>query len=265
MHIQDLEIDAAFAVGYVSNGSFKKFALAIERIVLKRFDRIITISDKMRDKLVEKELDRNRIGIIRNWIEPNLLAYADGGRARQKLGLSQDKFIALYSGHIGKKQNLATVLHAAESLSSRDDIHFVIAGDGPEKSDLQNRFQHLKNIIWLPLQPTEEFLDLLRAADCHLMPQHESAADLVLPSKLGAILATGAPLVVTAHKETELALFLNDSAYCVEPGNADRFANAILAAMNDEPAYEATRLQRASELSATHLLPKFRDDLLKAE
>ncbi|MFM8316822.1 MAG: colanic acid biosynthesis glycosyltransferase WcaI, partial [Bacteroidota bacterium] len=65
---------------------------------------------------------------------------------------------------------------------------------------------------WLPLQPTKEFLDLLLAADCHLMPQHESAADLVLPSKLGAILATGTPLVVTAHADTELAIFLGTNA-----------------------------------------------------
>lgn len=265
IHIQDLEIDAAFAVGYVSNTRAKTVALGVERFVLKRFDGIITISDKMRDKLVEKGLDRNRIKIIRNWIEPDLLASADGNAARRKLGLSLEKFIALYSGHIGKKQDLAIVLRAAEILASRHDIQFVIAGDGPEKADLQNRFRHLNNLIWLPLQPEKEFRDLLQAANCHLMPQQESAADLVLPSKLGAILATGAPLVVTAHNGTELALFLHDSAYCVEPGNADRFARAMLEAMSDNPAHREIRLQRASELSAAHLLPKFRNDLLTAE
>jgi colanic acid biosynthesis glycosyl transferase WcaI len=123
----------------------------------------------------------------------------------------------------------------------------------------------LKNIIWLPLQPAEEFLDLLQAANCHLMPQHESAADLVLPSKLGAILATGAPLVVTAHQETELGLFLNDCAHCVHPGKPDQFADAILNTLEDDQAHRGERLRRASELSATHLLPRFRDYLLKAE
>lgn len=262
IHVQDLEVDAAFAVGYVSNNYAKAFAFSVERFVLRRFDRIITISEKMREKLIDKKLDKNKIAIVRNWIAPDLLASANGHKSRQIFNIPDTTFIALYSGHIGKKQDLATVLSAAEILSHRHDIQFVVAGDGPEKHNLQIRFGHLKNIIWLPLQPTTDFLDLLRAANCHLMPQHESAADLVLPSKLGAILATGAPLVVTAEAETELALFLNDTAYIVKPGMPEKLANTILETLNDDPDHISARLKKASELSAAHLLPKFRHDLL---
>lgn len=265
LHVQDLEIDAAFAVGYVSNSTFKRLALGLEKYILKQFDQIITISDKMRDKLIEKELDEGKIKIVRNWIEPDLLDDADGHTAREKIKIAKDKFIVLYSGHIGKKQDLTTVLQSAEVLAQHTDIQFVIAGDGPEKDDLQFRFRHLTNIVWLPLQPIKDFRDLLMAADCHLMPQHGSAADLVLPSKLGAILATGAPLIVTAQSDTELALFLENSAYLISPGQHDKMADAILVSTQDQRDLKAARLSLAQKLCATHILPKFREHLLTSQ
>ena len=47
--------------------------------------------------------------------------------------------------------------------------------------------------------------ELLNLADIHVLPQSAGAADLVMPSKLTGMLASGRPVIVTAHPGTELA------------------------------------------------------------
>ena len=69
-----------------------------------------------------------------------------------------------------------------------------------------------------------EFLGL---ADVHLLPQIAAAADLLLPSKLGAMLASGRPIVVAAAEGTELANIVGTAATIVPPGDSAAFAGAI--------------------------------------
>ncbi|MGO9743670.1 MAG: hypothetical protein ACLPN5_19570, partial [Roseiarcus sp.] len=69
--------------------------------------------------------------------------------------------------------------------------------------------------------------DFLALADLHLLPQQESAGDLVLPSKLGGMLASGRPIVVTTLADTELGRFLDDASTIVPPGDPQALAEAI--------------------------------------
>ena len=55
----------------------------------------------------------------------------------------------------------------------------------------------LPNVRLLPLQPSERLSELLGMADIHLLPQSPDAADLVLPSKLSGMLASGRPVIAT--------------------------------------------------------------------
>jgi len=70
--------------------------------------------------------------------------------------------------------------------------------------------------------------DLLNLADIHLLPQRAGAEDLVMPSKLTGMLASGRPVVATANKGTQIAAVLADCGVAVEPDNAAEFASAIL-------------------------------------
>ena len=64
-------------------------------------------------------------------------------------------------------------------------------------------------------------------ADIHLLPQKAQAADLVLPSKLLGILASGRPLVATSTPGSELACIADEAGFCVNPGDVDTFSNRI--------------------------------------
>lgn len=248
LHVQDLEVDAAFAVGHLKSLNFmKKAAYLFEKYTLKGFDRIITISERMSDRLVEKTGNAEQVAIVRNWVDLEHI-YPLGRKSayRQELGYADDDFIVLYSGNIGAKQGLDTLLDAAGKLEQHQKIKFVITGEGPAKRALVEKYGKLANVSFLPFQPYEKFNEFMNLASLHALPQDRGAADLVLPSKLGGMLASGAPVVVTADEGTELANFLGDSAIITPPGDSDALSRAIVQASKGD---REERKDRRADLS----------------
>lgn len=252
LHVQDLEVDAAFAVGHLKSLSFmKKAAYLFEKYTLKGFDRIITISERMAQRLAEKTGKPEQVAIVRNWVDLEHI-YPLGRKSayRQELGYADDDFIVLYSGNIGAKQGLDTLLDSAAQLVQQQKIKFVIAGEGPAKRGLMDKYGHLLNVNFLPFQPYEKFNEFMNLASLHALPQDRGAADLVLPSKLGGMLASGAPVVVTADEGTELANFLGDSAIITPPGDSEALARAIeQASKGDREEYKDRRADLSRMLS----------------
>ena len=265
LHVQDLEIDAAFAVGHLGRGNLAaRVSAEFERRCLGSFDAVVTISGMMAEALAVKGVPRSKLHVLRNWVDLQAInPCVDGAAIRRELGISPDRFVALYSGNLGRKQGIQTLIEAARLISD-SDILFVIAGDGPEAPRVRSAALELKNIMMVPLQPTERFAEFVRMADLHLLPQTREVADLVLPSKLGAILASGRRVLVCAEPNTELFNIVSECVAVVPPDDPAAFAKAIRDAhAAEEPeGASAARLAIASELSRTKLLPRFHDILL---
>ncbi|MFG1230561.1 FkbM family methyltransferase, partial [Xanthobacter wiegelii] len=101
------------------------------------------------------------------------------------------------------------------------------------------------------LQPEAQFNEFLNLADCHILPQHPAVKDLVLPSKLGGMLASGKQILVMADDGSELAEFLGRSCVRLIPGRADLLP-ATLRDISAQPSEEgeAARLAISEGLSA---------------
>ena len=89
----------------------------------------------------------------------------------------------------------------------------------------------------------ERLNDWLNAADIHLLPQKAEAADLVLPSKLLDILASGRPVVACSPEGSELAGLAQQAGACVPPGDANAFAAALRQLINSPQRREAAGCQ----------------------
>ena len=261
LHVQDLEVEAAFAVGHLAAGGWlSRLARAFDHWAARRFDRIITISERMAERIRSKGVAADRVEVVRNWVDlgkvrPDL----DGTGYRRELGLRPDQYVVLYSGNLGAKQGVRVLTEAAARLAHRGDIVFVVAGEGPMRGELEAIAPSLPNLRLLPLQPEDRFGAFLASADLHVLPQERNAADLLLPSKLGGMLASGRPILVTADPGTELADFLGDSCAFSPPGDADALAAAIVrqAAQPPCPRQRAERLRRADLLSRTRGIQSF--------
>ena len=235
LHLQDFEVDAAFDLGLLGNRRLRAPMIAVERRILKSFDCVSTISPQMLDRLASKGVDRERIYEIRNWTDTSQIA--PGNRLtnfRRQLNLDASHFVALYSGTMSNKQGLDLIVEAARSLDQAgSSIRFVMCGEGPHKAMLQSMSEGLGNIQFLGLQPSETFAELLKTADAHLIPQRAEAADLVLPSKLGGIFATGRPVIVMARPDTGLAAEVAGGGIVIPPGDTSALADALLKLAND--------------------------------
>jgi colanic acid biosynthesis glycosyl transferase WcaI len=135
--------------------------------------------------------------------------------------------LALYSGNIGAKQGLETVIAAAQRLQNDSRFVFVMCGHGAFYGQLRRLAQGVKNIQWHELQPIEHLNELLNLADIHLLPQRANAADLVMPSKLTGMLASGKPIIATALPGTQVAEVVKNTGIVVPPDDADSMVNAI--------------------------------------
>ena len=235
LHVQDFEVDAAFDMGLLAEGWLKKWAMRGERALLRRFDRVSTISDRMMERLVEKGVRDEAKVLFPNWADTHSIRPLDVPSGfRRELGLAQDAVVVLYSGNLGEKQGLEVLVQAAERTLSENDLVWVLAGSGSARARLEALSSGLSNVRWLPLQPLERLNELLNLADIHVLPQRADAADLVMPSKLTGMLASGRATVATAADGTQVGQVMDECGVRVPPGDAQALAHAVIGLAHDE-------------------------------
>lgn len=234
LHIQDFEIDAAFELGILSGNLTRDLALAGERRLLGGFDCVSSISPKMIARLGEKGVMNERLFELRNWVDTTLIRPSDRLTPyRSVLGIDAGKIVALYSGNMAAKQGLEILGEAARRLVNYPEIFLIFCGSGPMRPQLEAQTKGLPNVRFIDLQQNEKFPELLATADIHLLPQRPEAADLVLPSKLGGMLASGRPIVAVAQTGTGLANEIYGAGIAVSTTNDDAFAHAVLSLAAD--------------------------------
>jgi colanic acid biosynthesis glycosyl transferase WcaI len=218
LHVQDFEVDAAFELGLLRNSVARRIALNLERSAFGGFDRVSSISPKMVERLTHKGIRPDRITEFRNWVDVNSVrVFASTNTAyRKELNISPDRFVALYSGNMAAKQGLEMIGEIARMLTAaKAPITVLLCGDGPARAALQNDCAGLDNVMFIPLQPAHRLPELLGTADIHLLPQRREAADLVLPSKLTGMLASGRPIIAMTEPGAGLAHEIKDCGRAV--------------------------------------------------
>ncbi|MGB7188980.1 MAG: glycosyltransferase, partial [Acidobacteriaceae bacterium] len=164
-----------------------------------------------------------------NWVDVEAIRPLDGRNAlREELGIGRDDVVLLYSGNMGAKQGLEILPRLAERLRAHARLRFVICGDGAYRGRLEQGVGGLANVTFLPLQPVERLNELLNLADIHLLPQRAGAADLVMPSKLTGMLASGRPVIATAAAGTQIASAVEGHGIAVAPGDVEAMAQAAV-------------------------------------
>ncbi len=234
LHIQDFEVDVAFRMGMLKGAFLKRLVLGGESWMLRRFDVASSISASMLDKLRQKNVPKDRIVFFPNWVNiSHIYPLSEPSIYRAELDISLETKVVLFSGTQGEKQGLMVIPDTARRLAHRDDIIFIICGDGVMRPKLEAASAGLANIRFLPLQPFERLGQLLGLADIHLLPQSPDAADLVLPSKLSGMLASGKPVIATCQMGTEIAMIVSQCGLVVPPENAAALAAAIERLVDD--------------------------------
>lgn len=295
LHIQDFEVDAAIDMSIVNPGAFRRAMLAMERWLLQRFDRVSTISHRMLDRVSGKGVTAAKQVFFPNWVDTDTIRPLEKVSSyRSELEIPADAVVALYSGNMGLKQGLELLSDSAnaffsstavsdlnnESVRPDDelaasecakrkpshDVYFVFGGEGPARAGLEKACAGLSNVRFLGLQPTSRLCDWLGLADIHLLPQRADVADLVMPSKLTGMMASGRAILATALPGTGVAQAVESCGLTTPPGDLASFIDALsdLASdknMRDRLGCEGRRMALAT-LSRDSTLSQFERDFM---
>lgn len=267
LHVQDFELDAAFNMGLIRSQWLRRFVMSVEQWLMRRFDRVSTISGRMMQRLESKGVGEGKRMFFPNWVDTNLIyPMSSPSSFREELRIAKDEVVLLYSGNMGQKQGLELIIESARLLEPDIHVRFVMCGQGAAYESLRRMAEGLQNITWLPLQPLGRLNDLLNLADVHLLPQRADAADLVMPSKLTGMLASGRPVIATAVKGTEIWSVVEGRGINTPPGDVKEFLEAIrLFVQNPEKRIHLGQNGRkyAEEyLSTDTVLERFEKELL---
>jgi colanic acid biosynthesis glycosyl transferase WcaI len=149
-----------------------------------------------------------KIAVIPNWAPAGLAPMPPGtaDALRDAWGL-HGKFIAAYSGNLGRVHDLMPLLDVAAALQTEADIIFVFIGDGAQRDALEAAAQKrgLNNVRFFPAQPRTQLGETLALGDVHFVTLWPGCEQLVFPSKFHGIVAIGRPVLFVGPRDCALA------------------------------------------------------------
>ncbi|MEA2574038.1 MAG: hypothetical protein QOH93_1336 [Chloroflexia bacterium] len=229
--VRDLWPESAVALGELSNRKAIAASELLEKLLYARASRIVTVTQGIRNRLLERGMRQGKVVLIPNGANTDLFRRDPEGaaRLRRELGL-EDAFVVLYAGIHGIAQGLETVLEAAKLLQEEPGIQFVMLGEGPRKAALLQQCTSLglTNLRMLPEVPGTSMPAYLSMADCAIVPlKDEPVFSGALPSKMFEAWACGTPVVLSVAGEAVNMLSQAGAGIAVPPEDPAQLARAI--------------------------------------
>ncbi len=196
--VRDLWPESDIISGNLKEGWFTRLMQMLEEFLYARAEKVLLVSPGFERRLLERGYPAGKLRTI--------LLGADGGvfaelrpdpEFRRAHGLD-GRTVAVYAGVHGKANGLDYVIDAAERLRERDDVAFVLIGDGMEKPRLIERVKQLglDNVRFLPYVPKTELPGILAACDVGLMILANVGERPVTPNKIFDYMFAGLPSIV---------------------------------------------------------------------
>ncbi|TRZ49608.1 MAG: hypothetical protein D4S01_08235 [Dehalococcoidia bacterium] len=119
----------------------------------------------------------------------------------------QDKTVVLYAGNLGRAHSYKEIIEAARILQEKGEKKWVFAFfcRGAKRAALKKEGETLSNVLVCDYMQPVETVDMLHAADIHLITMSESWKGIVVPSKLYGVLKTSAPVLFIGPEDSETA------------------------------------------------------------
>lgn len=185
------------------------------KVVFVKATMVVVLGDSMKDYLQKyKAVPADKIKVIHPWAIPEVKVADKLNRYRLENGIGPEQLLVLYFGNISSTHSLEMLVEAAANLRDRPVLfHFV--GGGPDKPALEYKCGQLglRNVVFLPYQTGQRFLDIMAAADISVTSLTPGLEGLAVPSKTYSILASGRPVLALCSEASEVAWIVR-SAQC---------------------------------------------------
>lgn len=229
--LQDIFPDILVDLKIIKPGGLLTFLKRIESLVNRTANKICVLSTHMRDNLLSKGVDAEKIELIPHFAD--LAKIVPGPRQNPfaaKYAL-ESLFAVLLPGSLSYGYEIDAICDSAKLLLDNKKIRFVFVDRGEFREALKRRVASdgLKNIQFVPFQPADRFGAMLASSDVCLVPHGSAIASYSIPSKVYNIMASARPVIAITDRNSELARIISQAGcgVTVPPGNPVSLAEQI--------------------------------------
>ncbi len=202
--------------------------------ILKKADSLITVSES-NSEYIRKLGFAGEVEVIPNGVNLENFYPVDKNKARETLGLPNEKIIILAVGNLVEVKNHKTLIKAVVELHKRQaNVQLYIIGKGDLETKLRqqiNQHNASEYIKLLGARPHSEIPLWMNAANVFALPSYNESFGIVTIEAL----ACGCPVVSTHNGGSEEIINSDDYGFLVEnPEDANEMCNLLLTAMHKE-------------------------------
>lgn len=198
--------------------------LNIERMGLRAADRVITVSNRMKNQLVDRfGADESKIRVIYNGVDATRFAQRAPGETRGKR--------VLFLGRLTDQKGPVQFLYAAKKVVEKEpDVRFIMAGEGPMLPYLISLSIELglqNSVVFTGYLPEEQLRRAYSMCDLYIMPSISEPFGITALEAM----ASGTPIIVS--KSSGIAEITN---HClkVDFWDIEEMANKMIALLRYE-------------------------------
>lgn len=208
---------------------YKRFDL----LTLHAFDRIIAVSEHLRQWLIRYGLPAARIVTAHDALDLALFTRNAATRAevRCRFGIRDNQFVIASVGRLSPEKGHRCLLKAARSiLSEYPDTRFVIVGDGPLRGQLEQQARSLGISTAVTFAGYQaDVAGFLGASDLFVLPSLREGT----PNALLEAMALAKPVVVSRVGGVPEIVQDAKTGFLVPPQDPASVAQAVLTLMRD--------------------------------
>ena len=220
---------------------FEKIAKKIEIANLKAADVIVVVSKPLRDELLNRGIEADKIVINPNGVDELKYNPDINSRAIREEYQLIDKTVIGFIGTFGRWHGAEVLAKAVKDVvAERKDVHFLFIGDGitlPEVKDIIKKDRVSEYVTYAGLVEQESAPQYLAACDILVSP-HVSNPDgtpfFGSPTKLFEYMAMGKAIVASDLDQIGEVLEHRKTAWMVNPGDVKDLAVSIIKLVDDK-------------------------------
>jgi glycosyltransferase involved in cell wall biosynthesis len=222
---------------------FSYLALRSEKLNYRYCNRIVSVTDKLRDELVSLyAVSEDKIFVINNGANTDLFKPLDREQVKAELGLERSKTYVCFVGHLAAWQGVEFLIHASPLILDKcPDVRFLVVGDGAMKNKLlkiTSELGLLDKFIFTGRVPYESVPLYINAADICVAPFIKGRNSKIGLSALKTYeyLACGKPIVASSIPGVKDLIELSGGGISVSPEDPEELAVAVIKLILNENA-----------------------------
>lgn len=201
--VLDLWPETLQAIGVVKSRVVLRAVGKLVTFIYNRCDVVLAQSKSFIPQIRKYAAAHARVEYFPSWAET--VFEAEPATPASEVPVQPDAFNVMFAGNIGDAQDFPAILDAAEALKARENIRWLIVGDGRASAWVSEEICRRglqRCVLMLGRHPLQRMPSLFAHAQALLVSlKDEPIFSMTIPGKLQAYLAAGIPVLAMLNGE----------------------------------------------------------------